>query len=679
MEADFSGWATKANLKCTDGRTIMPNAFQHQDKVKVPLVWQHAHNEPTNVLGYAVLEHRNEGVYAHGYFNSTTQGQSAKTLVQHGDIDKLSIYANQLVEKAKQVLHGQIREVSLVLAGANPGARIENVNIAHSDGDVEELEDEAIIYTGLALEHSDEDPVEVSENADETVDDSTDSPAEDESTDDSGSDNSTDEDENLEHADDSSDNSDDETVGDIYNAMSEKQKEVVHYMIGQALETADASNSAEHSDDNEDSLTHQEGTEDMTRNLFENNGGTQTAARPTLSHSQLETIVSDAQKLGSFKESVLAHAQEYGIEDIDVLFPDAKSISQQPDFISRRMEWVQDVIAGTKHSPFSRIKSTAADITADEARAKGYVKGNKKKEEIIKLLKRVTTPTTIYKKQKLDRDDIVDITDLDVVAWLKAEMRLMLDEELARAVLIGDGREPDDEDKIDEDHLRPIAYDDDMYAAKVTLPSNASSRDVTEAIIRARSGYKGSGTPTLYTTDSILTDLLLQEDKIGRRLYADDVALAAALRVAKIVPVEVMEDTPDLFAVIVNLVDYTMGADSGGAVSMFDDFDIDYNQFKYLIETRVSGALTKPKSAIVIQRAAGTSVTPNTPSFDGTTNTITIPTQAGVVYTINGATVTGDQVITETTDVEAAPADGYSFPHNVNDNWTYVYNEPSGS
>jgi hypothetical protein len=672
MEADFSGYATKAGLKCSDGRTIMPDAFAHQDKLKVPLVWQHGHNEPTNVLGHAILEARKDGVYAYGFFNDTATGKSAKTLVQHQDITMLSIYANNLVERAKNVLHGAIREVSLVLSGANPGALIDNVSLAHSDGEVETLEDEAIIYTGLTLEHAE-----------------------------ASSDNS---DDNVEHAEDSSDDSDDESVQDVYDTFTDKQKEVVHFMIGAALEDSDEkSDDAKHSDDSDDNdddsndesvdsvthsddstddnaddnsdnegdLNHKEGSTDMTRNVFEQNGAPQES--PTLSHDQLKTIVTDAQKLGSFKEAFLAHAATYGITDIDILFPDAKTVTSQPDLIARRTEWVKSVIDGAKHSPFSRIKSLAADLTADEARAKGYVKGNLKKDEVIKLLKRVTTPTTVYKKQKLDRDDIIDITDLDVVAWLKWEMRFMLEEELARAILIGDGREPDDDDKIDEDKLRPIAWDNEMYSHPVTVPSNISPDGIIESVLRARKFYKGTGTPSFYTTDDILTDMILIKDKMGRRLYNTETELAAALRVSQIVVVEVMENTPDLLGVIVNMSDYTVGADKGGTLSMFDDFDIDYNQYKYLMETRISGALTKPKSAVVVKRTSGTTVTPLAPSFNEDTNTITIPAVTGVTYFINESPVTGDVVITETTDVESAPNAGYSFPHNTDADWTYAY------
>jgi hypothetical protein len=766
MEADFSGYATKAGLKCSDGRTIMPDAFKHQDKLKVPLVWQHGHTDSDNVLGHAILEARPDGVYAYAYFNATPKAQNAKLMVEHKDVEALSIYAGQLVEKAKQVFHGMIKEVSLVLSGANPGALIDFVNIAHADGEIETLDDEAVIFTGLALEHEDK-----------PVDESVDEPVE----------------EVVEHAG--------KTLQDVYDTMDDDQKEAVAIMVASAIESAntlvthsdtavedkveettdtkvddkveepadakveevvdtkveepveenvevvehdalsaankalldasktggpfpskemlDASRSmiaackiitdakpnsamtiaskdmqaaktskalleaakvvmgansvAAHSDDTPDDPTHQEGTE-MTRNVFETAGGTTDPARPTLTHAQVKAIVEDAQRTGSFKESFLAHAVEYGIENIDFLFPDAQAVTSVPDVIGRRVEWVASVIGRAKHSPFSRIKSTAVDLTADEARAKGYVKANLKKDEIIKLLKRVTTPTTIYKKQKLDRDDIVDLTDLDIVAWLKAEMRIMLDEELGRAVLIGDGREPDDEDKIDEEHIRPIAFDDEMYAHQVTVPSNIEGDAIIEAVLRSRTYYKGTGVPTLYTTDAILTDLILLKDKVGRRLYMTEAELAAGMRVKEIVVVEVMESVPDLLAIIVNITDYTIGADKGGAISMFDDFDIDYNQYKYLIETRASGTLTKPKSAVVIKRVSGTLATPVAPTYNPATHTITIPTTAGVNYQIDDVTKSaGPVVITETTEVVAVPAATYNFAHNTDTDWTFPY------
>lgn len=691
---DFSGYATKAGLKCTDGRTIESNAFQHQDGQKVPLVWQHTHGTPTHVLGYAILENVSDGVLAHGYFNNTEYGQTSKELVRHGDVTQMSIYANQLVEKAKSVLHGAIKEVSLVLSGANPGAKIDPVSIMHADGEMELLDEEAIVTTGLELMHTnDEEETKAAEEAEaekkaaeaeaaEAETKAAEAEAEKKAAEEAeaaeaaasadkeaeaaaGGD-------NLEHADG------DTTVADVYNGFSEDEKNVVHYMIGVAVD--EAVSAVEHSDiNNEGNLIHQEGTEAV--NLFET-GATGTAVvarkpRKHLSHDALKTLIEDAKKPGmTLKDSVLQHAEAedlgYGIEDIDILFPDAQALSNTPEIIGRRTAWVADVISGTKHSPFSRVKSTAVDLTADEARAKGYVKGALKKDEIIKLLKRVTTPTTVYKKQKLDRDDILDIKNLDVVAWLKAEMRLMLDEEIARAVLIGDGRESDDEDKIDEDHIRPIAWDDDMYSHKVTVQSNLDGHGIIEAVLRARTYYKGTGTPTFYTTDSLLTDLLLLKDKVNRRLYESESDLAAAMRVSKIVTVEVMEDVPDVLGIMVNLADYTLGTDAGGEVSMFDDFDIDYNQFKYLIETRLSGALTKPKSAVVVRRSTGTSVTPTSPSFNGTTNVLTIPSQTGVVYKIDGEVVTGNVTLVETTDVEASPANGYSFPHNTNRDWTFV-------
>jgi hypothetical protein len=748
---DFSGYATKNGLKCSDGRTIMAGAFKHNDTMRVPLVWQHLHNEPENILGHALLENREDGVYAHAFFNASEKAQTAKIAVKHGDITMLSIYANNLTQQGKNVLHGDIKEVSLVLSGANPGAKIDNVNLMHGDGSLDALEDEVIIMTGLTLEHSDDSEAESAEENEEKDEEAVveaTSESESDAEDDSEEDDDDDEVEHseltnqevldtlngdqkevvydllgeaLSHSDTETldrgmvqavfetlneeqravvtdllgealthaaetqgdamttiQHADEETVKDVFDSMSEKQKNVVYFMIGEALDNADGGSSElKQSEDLSNSIAHSitEGFANMTRNAFESNGSTETEVRPTLSHSQLESIVADAQKLGSFKDSFLQHAGTYGIDDIDILFPDAKSLGNSPDVIGRRQEWVQDVLGGAKHSPFSRIKSTAVDLTADEARAKGYVKGNLKKDEIIKLLKRVTTPTTIYKKQKLDRDDIVDITDLDVVAWLKAEMRVMLDEELARAILIGDGREVDDEDKIDEEKIRPIARDVDMYAHAITVASELSADAIIESVLRTRTYYKGTGTPTFFTTDAILTDLILLKDKVGRRLYETEASLAAALRVSKIVTVEVMESAPDILGIVVNMADYTIGADKGGQVSMFDDFDIDYNQQKYLIETRVSGALTKPKSAIVIKKTLGVVVSPQTPSFNGATNTITIPSVAGVVYynADSGAQVSGSVVISETTEVEARPDTGYSFPHNTDADWTYVY------
>ena len=600
---DFSGYATKAGLKCSDGRTIMPDAFKHQDKETVPLVWQHGHSDPGNVLGHATLEHREDGIYAYGFFNETDSAKNARTLVEHGDIKSLSIYANQLTEKSKQVLHGFIRELSLVLSGANPGALIDNITLAHADGDMVTLEDEAVIYTGLELVHADGKPS-----------DSTDST-------DGGSESGP-------------------TVQEVYDSMTDQQKEVVHYMIGAALESSTQTlEEATHSDedekngffdgaesesqnsasgDSESELVHtgennEEEGRRMTRNVFEEqNGGKTETKKPVLSHDAMREIVTDAQKTGSLKDAVEAYALRHGIDNIELLFPDARSITDTPDFDSRRIEWVSGVINGTRHSPFSRIKSLVADITVEEARALGYVKGNLKKEEFFGLTKRVTTPSTVYKKQQLDRDDIVDITDFDVVTWLKAEMRLMLDEEIARAVLIGDGRDVASPDKIKDPAaaaegagIRSILLDHDLYAVKVEVDTAATPNDVVDAFIENMGVYKGSGSPTLYTTRPFLTTMLLSRDTTGRRMYRGVQELAAELGVTAIVIVEAMESETDLLGIVVNLKDYTIGADKGGEINFFDDFDIDYNQYKYLYETRVSGALTKIRSAVVVTRKAG--------------------------------------------------------------------------
>lgn len=571
---DFSGWATKANLKCSDGRTIMKDAFKHNDGQTVPLVWNHQHNDPNEVLGHALLENRDEGVYAYCTFNDTESGKTAKLLVQHGDVNALSIYANQLKQKMSNVLHGNIREVSLVLAGANPGASIDSI-IMHG----EESDEEAIIYTGeeITLAHS--------------------SDAKD-------SEGTTKEDNKM--ADDIKKTDGEETVADVFNTLSEKQKTVVYAMIGQALEDAGATDDDD--EDYEDEMGHSEGDDYMKRNVFDNDE----QQDDVLSHAAMETIIGDAKRFGSLKESFLAHADEYGIEQIDYLFPEAKTLNNPPEFIKRDTGWVSTVMGAVHHTPFSRIKSVFANITEDEARAKGYIKGNLKKEEVFSLLKRTTTPTTIYKKQKLDRDDVIDITDFDVVAWLKSEMRVMLDEEIARAILIGDGRLSSSDDKINESNIRPVVSDSELYTIrqKVSVAANATDDDKAKAMIKsavkARKNYKGSGNPTFYTTEDWLTNALLLEDTQGHRLYKNDADVAAAMRVSKIVTVPVMEGVKgpeggDLIGIIVNLADYNVGADKGGAVNMFDDFDIDYNQQKYLIETRCSGALVKPYSAIELE------------------------------------------------------------------------------
>lgn len=553
---DFSGWATKNNLKCSDGRVILQDAFKHNDGNTVPLVWNHQHNESNNILGHAMLENRQEGVYAYCKFNDTEAGKNAKILVEHGDVSALSIYANQLRQQGSNVMHGEIREVSLVLAGANPGAFIDSI-IKH--GETSDME--AIIYTGEELCHGEEANKE---------------------------DNKTD------------GNKTEKTVQDVFDTLNEEQKTVVYALIGQALES-DQETQNENNKKNG-------GEETMKHNLFDNE--TNENKGEVLTHAEMQNIIGDAKRYGSMRESALQH----GITDIEYLFPDAKTINGTPEFIKRDTGWVANVMGGVHHTPFSRIKSMFADITGDEARALGYIKGNLKKEEVFSLLKRTTDPQTIYKKQKLHRDDVIDITDFDVVAWLKAEMRMMLDEEIARAVLIGDGRLSSSDDKIQETHIRPIWTDSELYTINHLLTfksadtADARAKAFIKGAIKSRKEYKGSGQPSLYCTEDILTDCLLLEDNNGRIIYDSEDKLRTALRVKEIITVPVMEGAKRnvsgdrfLMGLIVNLKDYNIGADKGGAVNMFDDFDIDYNAQKYLIETRCSGALIKPKSAIAIE------------------------------------------------------------------------------
>ena len=559
---DFSGWATKNDILCSDGRTIRKDAFKDNDGKTVPLVWNHSHNDPNNVLGHCVLENRDEGVYTYGTFNDTEQGKNAKSLVEHGDVTALSIWANKLKQNRGDVLHGDIKEVSLVLAGANIGACIDSV-IKHG----EESEEEAVIYSGedIVLAHAD--TTTKSENKEE------DKPMAD---------------------------TKEKTVKDVFDTLTEEQKNVVYALIGQALESNSDDDNMEHSES--------EGGNEMKHNVFDQD---EMNGNDTLSHAEMEAIIADGKRFGSMKESFLAHAEEYGIKSIDYLFPEPKTLNNPPEFIKRDMGWVSKVMGTVHHTPFSRIKSMFADITEDEARAKGYIKGKLKKEEVFSLLKRTTTPTTVYKKQKMDRDDVIDITDFDVIAWLKSEMRMMLDEEIARAILIGDGRLSSSDDKINETNIRPIVSDDDLYTikSKVTVAANATGADKAKAfidqVIRSRKEYKGSGNPTLFTTEDMVTECLLLEDKIGHKLYKTEAELATTMRVKEIVTVEVMEGLKDknskeVAGIIVNLADYNVGADKGGSVNMFDDFDIDYNQQKYLIETRCSGALVKPYSAITL-------------------------------------------------------------------------------
>lgn len=573
---DFSGWATRNDLLCNDGRTIRKDAFKHNDGQKVPLVWNHDRDTPDNVLGHALLENREEGVYAYGIFNDSDSGKQAKELVRHGDVRSLSIYANKLRQNGGDVLHGDIKELSLVLAGANPGAFIDSVMI-HG----EESEDCLIIGydENIMLYHSEE-PEQKEE---------------------------------IEHKEDKKEEpkkmaeveNKDKTIQDVIDSMTEEQKTAMYAVIAEIVDDED------------------EGGDDVKHNIFTND---EVEMDNVLSHDDIQTIIKDGKRLGSLRESFLEHAgddaaleyapkgQTYGINGTDFLFPDAHNLNTTPEFIKRDTGWVSKVMNGTHHTPFSRIKSMFADITEDEARAKGYIKGKLKKEEVFSLLKRSTTPTTVYKKQKMDRDDVIDITDMDVIAWLKSEMRLMLDEEIARAILIGDGRLASSDDKINETHIRPIWKDEDLFTIKTKVKvkadadESARAKSFIDQCVRAKKNYKGSGNTTCFMTEDLLTDCLLLEDGIGHKLYKSVAEVATAIRCKEIVTVPVMENVKDgdgnpvdLAAIIVNLSDYTVGADKGGSINMFEDFDIDYNQQKYLIETRCSGALTKPFSAIAVE------------------------------------------------------------------------------
>ena len=631
---DFGGYATKNNLKCADGRTIRKDAFIDCDGMKVPLVWAHKHDDPGKVLGHAILENREDGVYTYGSFNETESGKNAKELVKHGDVRALSIYANQLVQKGGDVIHGMIREVSLCLAGANPGARIEELSFEHSyDEDCDDFE--ALLFNGenIVIEHSDdnneeekkkEEPKKEAENEKEkTEEDKKEEPE-------VLTDTKKKENEELEHAEDDSE----ETVKDVYDAMTDKQKKVVQFLVGQAI--------AEKEEDNEEE-------DKVSHNLFENNGSNDAALAHAEMQAAIETVIKEGPKYGSLRKSyehhmleggALAHAIDtagltvpevsnqqyantvgYGINGLEYLFPEAHELNDLPEFVKRETTWVDAVLAGVKKYPWARIKTTFANITEDEARAKGYLKGNLKKEEFFSLMKRESSPTTVYKKQKFDRDDLIDLAKPAVVAWVKTEMRMMLNEELARAILIGDGRPVSSEDKIFEDKIRPIVSDVDFFTVKQYVAPGADDEETAKkaikAIIKARKFYKGSGSPTFYTTEDWLTNMLLVEDSIGRRLYDTETQVSSAIRARSIVPCELLENYVDaqgreLIGILVNLNDYGVGTDKGGEVNMFDDFDIDYNQFKYLIETRCSGMLMKPYSAIAIFKSNSGSGTTTT-------------------------------------------------------------------
>ena len=600
---DFGGWATKHNIKCSDGRTITKDAFKHYDGKVVPLVWSHRHDEPRNILGHAVLESLDEGMYAYGVFNDTENGQNAKALVEHGDISALSIYANQLKQQGSNVIHGSIREVSLVLAGANPGAIIDAV-MAHKD-DADAIES-AIIFTGEELElfHSDDDQKEGDESMQHADKDDGDESMQHADKDDG--------DESVQHADK---DDGEETIEDVFNTLTEKQKKVVYALIGQALgknTDEEDDDEVEHSDNNNENNNNnlEGGSNTMKKNVFEQQGTED--KKEVLSHDAMNEILTDFKRIGSLRETFLQH----GITDVEYLFPELQNVSDKPSLITRDMTWVTKIMNGVHKTPFSRIKSLYADITEADARAKGYIKGGLKVEEVFTMLKRTTQPTTVYKKQKLDRDDVVDMVDFDSIAFLKSEMRLMIDEELARAFLVGDCRLTSSDDKINEQAIRPIWTDTSLFTIKkqVAVPQDGTADQLAKAFMRAcvksRKEYKGSGNPTLFTTEDLLTDCLLMEDTTGRIIYDSVEKLAAALRVKEIITVPVMEGLSRvdpvagplfLLGIVVNMADYNVGADKGGAINMFEDFDIDYNAQKYLIETRCSGALIKPYSAIALE------------------------------------------------------------------------------
>jgi hypothetical protein len=630
-------------------------------------VWQHQHDSPDNILGHVVLHNRDDGVYGEGFFNETPTGKQAKALVIHKDIKALSIFANGLIQQAMEVVHGVIREVSLVLGGANPGAFIDNVNLAHGDG-YTPFEDMAIIYTDAeitvgpvqppvagtqvpavqqkpALAHAVSNlpvlapPAQVAQNAQGDL-----SPEE------------------------------------MFNTFSEAQQQFVFALIGAAVQQ-----DAMTSDPTGTPATDPKGEPTVSRNVFDQTPGG-VAAGPTLTHSDLQGIFSAAQKGGSLKDAVEQYALAHGINNIDLLFPDAQSVDNTPEWISRRQAWVAGVLGGTHHVPFTRIKSQFADITMDEARARGYVKGAMKREEFFGLTQRITTPQTVYKKQKLDRDDILDITDMDIVAWLKSEMRVMLDEEIARAILVGDGRDVADPDKIKEGNIRPILTDADLFVTHVNInisDANSSTEEIVDGIMAGMQWFQGTGVPTLYTARSWVTKMLLAKDTLGRRLHSSVTDLADAMGVGSIVTVDILEQIKDtVIGIIVNLTDYSVGTDRGGEVNFFDDFDIDYNKFTYLYETRLSGALTKYKSAIVVSNTTGTMLgAPTAPTFVKTTGVVTIPTMANVSYVKVDDTTGTESALTAGAQTALAPgaymhvrakaAGGYSFADNGSSDWSF--------
>ena len=587
VKCDFSGYATKNDVRCSDNKIIRHGAFAAYDGKTVPLVWQHKHGDVENVLGHADLEVREDGVYAYAHLNNTDRGRTAREMVRNGDVKAMSIYATHVQAKGNDVVHGELVEVSLVLRGANPGALIDQVSIEHGD-DGEEIA--AVIYTDEDLDfvsHGDEDEDFEAEETDD-VEHAEEEP----------------------EADEAEGDEDDPTLGEIFEGMTEEQKTAVYAIVGQLVdsvdEEAEESETEEvkdtaHSDTTEDTMAH--------KNVFE--GSATTEELPVLTHSQIETIFEDARSGGSLKDAILAHADAYGIKQIETLFPEAKDLWNTPEFIKRKTDWVNSVVGGAKHSPFSRIRTRFADITADEARARGYIKGNKKEDEVFTLLQRTTSPTTIYKKQRLDRDDILDITDFDVVSWIRGEMKIMLEEELGRAVLIGDGRPVSSKDKIKEDCIRPIYKEDSLYAPRVILAKETSVDDILDSMVRALDDYDGAGNPTWFADPRLVTEMLLLKDKMGHRQFRTIAELADYIGVSKIVKVPLMKGLKrtsakngelEALGIIVNMSDYTIGADKGGQLFAAEDFDISFNQYHYLLETRLSGALTQPKSAVIVER-----------------------------------------------------------------------------
>ena len=682
---DFSGYVTKYGIKCTDGRTILAPAFKHNDGNQIPLVWQHQHNDPGNVLGHLILKHVDDGVRVDGYFNDTPQGVNGKALVAHKDIRYLSIYANGLVQQGKNVTHGDIREGSLVMAGANPGALIDNVNVIHGDGSETPLDGEVVIFFDEEIEHADSAP-DVSKTVPgpkKVAGNNSPMPKPSASNPDPDGDGDNDlfdpKDGGLDPAT--------ATVQQIIDTMTSEQKNVLYGLVGAA---SSAAQSAIPGDDPAAGPTDPgKGDGSVTNNVFDQTGK-QKAPAPrtgtTLSHDAMGEIFEAAKKGGSLKGAVDAYAMAHGIDDISTLFPYDQAVTDTPDFIARRMEWVQGVLSGVHKTPFSRIRSWTADITFQEARAKGYIKGDLKKEEFIRIARRITTPQTVYKKQKLDRDDILDITEFDVVVWLQTEMRLMLDEELARAILIGDGRDDEDQDKISTGNVRPIYGDDEMYVTQVSVASSAittSADSIVDGVVNAMRFYRGSGSPTFYTTRIWLAKLLLIKDTLGRRIYPTLAELTAAMGVSNVIACEALEAAPELIGLVVNLTDYTVGTDRGGEVTMFDFFDIDYNTFKYLMETRMSGAMTKYRGALALVSTTDTVLAdPMTPTFNNTTGVGTIPDSSGDHYTYktvaDDGTLSSDLTagaqaaigVGEYVTYRAVPATNYEFATDAFE-WTF--------